>query len=207
MSLLYNTGMSRLTTTAFERASDVVRQCISPIGLRASALDDGYPQVWARDSMITLLGAVYVEGDEMQAALRRCLMTLQEHQTLQGAIPANVGVHGGRLDFRSYIDGNLWYIIGHHTYFHSYSDRDFLIESWPHIERTLDWLAAQDVYQKNLIAMQEAADWMDMVAARGLGLCVNVLYYRALVVAAELAGVLGHAEQVEGYEDRARLVP
>jgi glycogen debranching enzyme len=198
--------MTHLTRTALSRAQDVLQQCISPIGIKASALESGYPQVWARDSMITMLGAVQLPGPEVQAAVKQCLVTLQEHQTDQGAIPSNVGVNGGCLDFRAYIDGNLWYIIGHHTYWRGYGDREFLATSWPRIERTFNWLYAQDVYQSNLIAMQEGSDWMDQMSIHGLGLCVNVLFYRALICASELAAELGHTDAATRYQAKAGLV-
>ena len=198
--------MTEFTALARDKAADIVRQCISPIGLRASALDSGYPQVWARDSMITLLGATQLPGADMQQALKQSLITLGDHQTEQGAIPSNVGVHGGRTDFRAYMDGNMWYVIGQHAYYEAYGDTDFLRASWPRIEQTFNWLLAQDVYQNGLVAMQEAADWMDQISIHGLGLCINVLYYRALTAAADLARALDLNPAAQTYDARAERV-
>jgi glycogen debranching enzyme len=172
---------------AYREARRVLHACIDPLGLKASALSDGYPQVWARDSMITLLGAILLDDEEIRAALRHSLETLGEHQAESGCIPSNVVVADQRTDFRAYMDGNAWYLIGHRLYFQATRDRAFLERHWPRIRRTCEWLLFQDVYHCGLLAMQEAADWMDHLAVRGRGLYSNAVAHRGLAAAAELA--------------------
>ena len=50
--------MSRdvLVEEAYQRAIGILQRCVTPFGFRASGLSSGYPQIWARDSMITSLG-------------------------------------------------------------------------------------------------------------------------------------------------------
>ena len=48
--------MSDLTNLALEKAQAILDSECSPIGLMASP--EGYPHVWARDSVITSLGAI-----------------------------------------------------------------------------------------------------------------------------------------------------
>ncbi len=182
----YNRRMDMLDI-AYREACQVLHACIDQMGIKASALASGYPQIWARDSMITLLGAILLDDVEIRAALRRSLETLSDHQAESGCIPSNVVIKDRRTDFRAYMDGNAWYLIGHHLYFEATQDEAFLERHWPHIRRTCEWLLAQDVYHSGLLAMQEGADWMDHLAVRGRGLYANAVSCRGLAVAAGLA--------------------
>src|SRR5579875_3916791 len=128
----YNRRMDVLDV-AYREARQVLHACIDPMGIKASALASGYPQVWARDSMITLLGAILLDDAEIRAALRHSLETLSDHQAESGCIPSNVVVQDRRTDFRAYMDGNAWYLIGHHLYFRVTRDEAFLERHWPRI--------------------------------------------------------------------------
>lgn len=55
--------MTELTDIALEKALTILASECSPIGLMASP--EGYPHVWARDSVITLLGALLAPGHDM----------------------------------------------------------------------------------------------------------------------------------------------
>ena len=79
---------------ALERAQKILESECSSIGLMASP--EGYPHVWARDSVITSLGALLSPGHE--TCLRISLQTLVSQQSDLGAIPNNVSVATGRLD-------------------------------------------------------------------------------------------------------------
>ncbi|MGD2178889.1 MAG: amylo-alpha-1,6-glucosidase, partial [Anaerolineae bacterium] len=105
--------MSDLTDLALEKAQEVLARECSPLGLMASP--EGYPHVWARDSVITSLGAVLIPGHE--GCLRTSLQTLAGQQSELGAIPNNVSVASGRLDHTNAgsVDSNLWYIVGHYV--------------------------------------------------------------------------------------------
>jgi len=48
--------MSNLVDLAYEKAQEVLARECSPLGLMASP--EGYPHVWARDSVITGLEAI-----------------------------------------------------------------------------------------------------------------------------------------------------
>lgn len=191
---------------ARKEAEKIIRQCSCDRGFKASGLESGYPQVWSRDSMITLLGAILLDHKDIRPTIRNSLLTLRSGQTDLGLIPASVVVKDGMNDFRAYIDGNAWYVIGQAIYFKRYSDKQFLEENWESIQKTLQWLECQDVYQSGLIAMQEGADWMDHIAIRGRGLYTNTLYYQALLFAAELSLVLKDNATAEFYISRAEQV-
>jgi glycogen debranching enzyme len=64
--------MLTLIDDALQKAHEILATECSPIGLMASP--EGYPHVWARDSVITALGALHSPGHEN--CLRVSLQTL-----------------------------------------------------------------------------------------------------------------------------------
>jgi glycogen debranching enzyme len=189
-----------------KEAVKIIKQCCDDIGIKASAHYTGYPQVWARDSMITMLGATQFSDKDTKNTLQKTLCTLRDNQTDLGLIPASIVVKDGKKDFRAYADGNAWYVIGQYNFFQTYHDKQFLEESWISIQKTMQWLECQDVYQSGLLAMQEGADWMDHIAVRGRGLSINALYYQSLISAAALAAILDDTDNQVFYNERALFV-
>ncbi len=181
--------MANLINTALEKAQTILKSECSPIGLMASP--EGYPHVWARDSVITALGALLSPGHE--ACLRTSLLTLTRQQSELGAIPNNVSVATGRLDHTNAgsVDSNLWFILGHLFQYRVSSDAAFLQVQWPALERALLWLRYQDSNGCGLLEVHEAADWADLLANRFNILYDNVLWYAALRGMAEMARPIG----------------
>jgi hypothetical protein len=184
--------MSNRIDIAYDKARAVLARECSPLGLMASP--EGYPHVWARDSVITGLGAILTPGHE--ACLRTSLQTLAGQQSELGAIPNNVSVATGRLDHTNAgsVDSNLWYILGHYIQWHTFDDVGFLRTHWPSLERALLWLRYQDSNGCGLLEVHEAADWADLLANR-----FNILYDNVLWVGPESADEWGptcpgHAE-------------
>jgi hypothetical protein len=158
-----------------ENALDALRLCSTPDGLMASGGRVGHHQIWARDSMITLLGARFAEDEEIQAALLASVRILQAKQSLTGCIPNNVDSATLKPNFRAYADGGLWWIIG-----------SSLVAPDPAANCSiLRWYACQDVDQSGLLSMQEGADWQDLFCTRGKGLYLNCLYALALRAAGQ----------------------
>jgi hypothetical protein len=155
----------------------------------------GHRQVWARDSMIALLGGHLIPDDEIQTALRASISILKHHQSPTEEIPNNVDWEAGRPNFRAYADAGLWWIIG-----------SCLLAPDPDAVRgILKWYECQDVDHSGLIQMQESADWQDLFCTRGKGLYLNCLYVIALRAAARLVASTDAAEGMR-YSDRARQV-
>jgi glycogen debranching enzyme len=181
--------MNSLTDLALEKAHAILKTECSPIGLMASP--DGYPHVWARDSVITSLGALLSPGHE--DCLRISLQTLASQQSDLGAIPNNVSVATGRLDHTNAgsVDSNLWFILGHAFQQRHHPDRDALSAAWPALDRALLWLRYQDSNGCGLLEVHEAADWADLLANRFNVLYDNVLWYAALSSMGEMASMLG----------------
>jgi hypothetical protein len=181
--------MTSLIHTALEKAQIILKSECSPIGLMASP--EGYPHVWARDSVITALGALLSPGHE--ACLKNSLLTLTGQQSELGAIPNNVSVATGRLDHTNAgsVDSNLWFILGHLFQYRVSGDAAFLQAQWPALERALLWLRYQDSNGCGLLEVHEAADWADLLANRFNILYDNVLWYAALRGMAEMAQAIG----------------
>ena len=177
--------MTDLTEIALQKAQEILHTECSPIGLMASP--EGYPHVWARDSVITSLGALLSPGHEN--CLRVSLQTLASQQSELGAIPNNVSVATGRLDHTNAgsVDSNLWFILGHAFQYSSYRDAEFLCDQWAVLEKALLWLRYQDSNGCGLLEVHEAADWADLLANRFNVLYDNVLWYAALKAMAQMA--------------------
>ncbi len=116
--------MSVLTESALEKAQSLLGSKCSPIGLMASP--EGFPHVWARDSVITSLGALLSPCHE--SCLKASLQTLASQQSDLGAIPNNVSAATGRLGHTNAgsVDSNLWFIIGHLFQYRTDGNLDFL---------------------------------------------------------------------------------
>jgi len=187
---------------AYTKAIKVLKECVSDIGFKASALDDGYHEVWGRDSMITLLGVMLTREPELRQAALSSINTLQKHQTELGLIPNNVDVFNNAPEYRAYMDGTNWYIIGCYRYFQATSDSEFLKSHIDSVKRALTWLKCQDVDNSGLISTQEAADWMDLFPVRGKVAYDNALYAGALRAAVGIAKAIGDSDMASEYERR-----
>ena len=187
-----------LVEEAYRRALEVLRRCITPYGFRASGLSTGYPQIWARDSMITGLGAVLTGDPDLLTAFRASLDTLGSHQSSLGLIPLNVLPETGEVSTENAgaVDANLWFILGHYYHFLHTRDLAYLQANWPRIERAVLWLRYQDMNECGLLEVPEAGDWMDLLAVRYNVLYDNVLYGAALRAAGDMAAITGHVPDI-----------
>lgn len=173
----------------YEKAVAVLKLCATSAGLKASGSLVGHHQVWARDSMITLLGARFVQHDQIQAALHASIALLRQMQAPDGAIPNNVDCATLRPNFRAYADAGLWWIIG----------SNLLAPDRGITNAVLDWYACQDVDQSGLLSMQESSDWQDLFCTRGKGLYLNCLYVIALHAVGEHQRAALVAEKINRY--------
>jgi hypothetical protein len=153
-----------------KNAVDVLRLCSTPEGLKASGAAVGHQQIWTRDSIITLLGARFVDDEQIQAALCTSLRILHAKQAPTGLIPNNVDCKTRKPNFRAYADAGLWWIIGSSLMYPDPAGTCSILR----------WYACQDIDQSGLLSMQEAADWQDLFCTRGKGLYLNCLYVLAL---------------------------
>lgn len=179
----------RLLDEARQRALEILYRCATCHGFRASGRAAGYPQIWARDSMITFLGASAGGDAQLLAAGRASLEQMSAYQSARGMIQLNVNPDSGYISTENAgaVDSNLWYILGHYLHLRATGDTAFLQRHWAGIDRALVWLEYQDMNECGLLEVPEAGDWMDLLAVRYNTLYDNVLYYAAALAHQELA--------------------
>ncbi|MFH1696662.1 MAG: amylo-alpha-1,6-glucosidase [Candidatus Diapherotrites archaeon] len=192
-----------LIDEAAERAEGVIEKCSTPNGLYASGARGGYTSVWARDSMITLLGASLC-GDRFKKVYKNSLGTLAKHQSRLGQIPNCVDIFEKKkkVTFAT-IDSSLWFLIGEHFYSEAYNDKSLLRRHRKNIEKALLWIDYQDAGEDSLPEQQPTCDWQDCFPHKyGHTINTQALYYRALkcfgkgALAGEISGIInGHARK------------
>lgn len=182
-----------LIEEAYQRAVDVLHRCATSHGFRASGVNPGYPQIWARDSMITSLGAALTGDPGLLASFKASLDTLGAHQSALGLVPLNVHPETGEVSTENAgaVDANLWFILGHYYHYLCTHDLAYLQANWPRIERAELWLRYQDMNECGLLEVPEAGDWMDLLAVRYNVLYDNVLFGAALRATTEMAAIAG----------------
>ncbi len=187
-----------LAEEAYQRAVGILQRCTTPYGFRASGRSPGYPQIWARDSIITGLGAALTGDPDLLASFRASLDTLGSHQSALGLIPLNVHPETGEVSTENAgaVDANLWFILGHYYHYLRTRDLAYLQANWPRIERAELWLRYQDMNECGLLEVPEAGDWMDLLAVRYNVLYDNVLYGAALRAADDMAAIAGRVLDV-----------
>lgn len=174
---------SLLLEQAEAAASDVIARNFTSRGLSASA--DGYLQVWARDTMITMLGASLNSTPLVLDCLRVSLETLGDYQDRFGQIPYLVHCADGRAEFGS-SDANVWWVIGAATLMEQSWDEEWLARHADKIIKALDWCESMDFRKNGLMISTEMVDWADLLPNRDNVLFPNVLCAYALRKGAQL---------------------
>ena len=167
---------------AYKKAFEVINKCSTPQGLFASAGKRGYRGVWARDSVISLIGATSNGDKKFKDVFKKSLITLAKYQSKLGQIP-NAVLHFERkkpqVNFES-IDSSLWFIIGEYVYRERYNSELFK-EHKKEIEKALTWLSYQDMEEDNLLEQLPTTDWQDAFPHKyGHTINTQALYYKVL---------------------------
>ncbi|MFH1425691.1 MAG: amylo-alpha-1,6-glucosidase [archaeon] len=184
-----------MSDIAYEEAIRVIDKCSTPNGIFASGNMKGYNSVWARDSMITLLGASLT--GKYREQFEKSLVTLAKHQDSLGQIPNEVDkfdkTRKPNVSFAT-IDSTLWFIIGSYVYAQRYGNRSLIRKHKKNIERAFLWLLYQDTGKDGMPEQQPTSDWQDAFPHK-YGHCINTqaLYYGAL----KLAGKKKEAETLK----------
>jgi len=173
----------KLIEQGYQQAINVCQHCAKPTGFFASGLPEGYQGLWARDSMITSLGACLVET-KFKETSKKSLELLSKHQSDLGQIPNAVGDYNldrkSRVTFNT-IDSTLWYLIGHYAYSQAYKDKTLLKKYKNNIEKAFLWLSYQDPNEDKLLVQQPTMDWQDAFPHKyGRVINTQALYYAAL---------------------------
>lgn len=170
-----------ITKEAYDKAVQVLEKCATPSGFYAAY--PGYQGVWARDSVITSLGASLLK-DKFKETFKHSLITLANHQSEKGQIPNAVlfDVNPPKTDYKS-IDSALWFIIGHYIYKKRYGSSLFN-KYKPSIKKALLWLSYLDMGEDSMLEQLPTTDWQDAFPHRyGHTINTQALYYHALNLA------------------------
>ncbi|MBU3942683.1 hypothetical protein KKA24_01720, partial [Patescibacteria group bacterium] len=173
----------KITEKAYNEATKVLESCSKPIGFNASGLKGGYNGLWARDSMITSLGAS-VLGEKFKTTFKNSLELLSCNQSKLGQIPNAVGDYNtdrkSKVTFNT-IDSTLWYLIGNFIYAKTYNDKTLLKKYQKNIDKAFLWLSYQDPNEDKLLAQQPTMDWQDAFPHKyGHTINTQALYYATL---------------------------
>ncbi len=165
---------------AYERAVAVLHLCATPHGFHAAY--PGYNALWARDAVITSLGASLLD-DTFQETIKQSLNTLAAHQSELGQIPNAIDKWSDQkphVDFTT-IDSTLWFLIGHAVYKKRYHEN--LLERLQRrsITRALLWLLYQDISEDGMFEQLPTSDWQDAFPHRyGHTINTQALAYHVL---------------------------
>ncbi len=185
----------KLIDEAYKHALIALRACAKPTGFYASGLKGGYEATWARDSMITSLGAALVGSDPTRLGrtsqnwvfrntILKSIELLGKNQSKHGEIPNAVGSWNTErrsdVTFNS-IDSTLWYIIGNFAYAAAFNDKTILKKHKKNIDAALTWVEYQDPNEDGLPVQQPTMDWEDIFPHKyGRVLNTQALYYASL---------------------------
>jgi len=166
----------------YEKAIETLKSCSTKHGLFASGGKKGYKGVWARDSMIALIGASVNKSDFIQEQFKKSLITLAKYQSKHGQIPNAVHKFEKtkpKVDYLS-IDSSLWFIIGHYVYKKKYGN--ILFKQYKkNIEKAITWLSYQDISEDITLEQLPTTDWQDAFPHKyGDTINTQALYYYVL---------------------------
>jgi glycogen debranching enzyme len=175
-----------LVEEAYKRAIKVVKKCSTPHGLFASGERYGYTSVWARDSMITLLGAALVENKLFKKDFVLSLNTLAKYQDDLGQIPNCVDLFDKRrpkqVTFAT-IDSSLWFLIGLYYYKKLFKENKLIAKHRKKANKAFLWLRYQDSGGDFLPDQQPTTDWQDCFPHKyGHTINTQAVYYAALKI-------------------------
>lgn len=189
-----------LIKEAYEQAIKVLEKCETPHGLYAAY--PGYQGVWARDSVISCLGASLLKN-KFKEAFKQSLTTLGKHQNKKGQIPNAVLFNKSNIqvDYKS-IDSSLWFIIGHYVYKQRYNDARLFNQQQENVNKALVWLSYQDMGEDFMLEQLPTTDWQDAFPHKyGHTVNTQALYYYVLNLINKKEELKKLGEQVNNNKD------
>jgi len=205
---------------AYRKAIEAVRRNITGLGFSACSLSDNestgtdanYASVWSRDGSITVVGTRFLAGEEdIHRCQKATLRTLAGAMLPNGQLPSNVRIADSVPDYSGVggicsIDSALWFVVAVYELTRTTGDHAFLHELMPTLERTMNWLGAQDANADGLLEVPEAGDWTDLFGRHYHVLYDEVLWYRACVSYGRLLEFAGRYPAASEYLRRAQHV-
>ena len=208
-----------LLQQAYAKALDALRKNVTSKGFTACSLEDNqvygtdtnYRAVWARDGCKTIIWTLDLEDTDICECQATTLRTLLSHQAASGQIPSNVTIDEEEPEYAGVggitsIDSAMWLLLAIWQYSDTTGDWSIAEEFQHQLQRTMDWLSAQDSNNCGLLEIPEAGDWTDLFARSYHVLYDEVLWQRCLVCYANILRRFGEDEKAADYEHRADYV-
>lgn len=169
----------------YESAKQTLEICSTNRGLFASGGKNGYKGVWARDSMITLIGASTDKEKLFKEQFKKSLIILAKNQAKLGEIP-NAILHFERknpqVDYKS-IDSSFWFVIGHYIYKERYRDNSLFNKYQKQIKKAITWIRYLDFGNNIELEQLPTTDWEDALPSKyGAVISTQALYYKLLLL-------------------------
>ena len=193
-----------VVVTARERSLELLHRAATHAGFVASPSFEHYTVIWARDSLITSLGACATTDSSLHETVAATLDTLTAHASPLGQIPAIVSPERNEWDFGEggVVDSTAWLPVVVEAHLRATGDIERARAWWPAVEAAIAWLRHQDVTGTGLLSVAPSTDWMDAALTRsGRTLHVNALY----AWAASAADRLREALELETTGEGARV--
>src|SRR5699024_4577276 len=133
----------------------------------------GYPEPYTRDLLISVLGILVSENQNLIDTVAPILETLAEHQTAKGHIPSLV--HDPH-DLGASDTTPLFLLIA--GIYRKYMKSPKYLDTA--ISKAILWMEYQNPKNEYLVAQLPTSDWRDEQCVLGYGLYVNTLVYSYL---------------------------
>jgi len=175
---------------AYKKAIASLKKNITKHGFFAS--EHVYHDVWARDSIISLLGGALIEDLDVKKSCLHSIETLKKYQNELGQIPNCVSFREKEIKvdygepYGSAVDATMWYVLGIYYYARIFNDCDFMDAYLNSLDKAVFWLRCQDSDSCGLIETHESTGWMDLLSSRGKVLYDNILWYKVLICYSEI---------------------
>ena len=173
---------------------------------------------WGRDTMIALPGICLVNKKYEDA--KKILRAFSQNIN-QGIIPNRFPDSGETPEYNT-VDATLWYFVAIKKYIDYTGDKEFVItELYSHLKDIISWHERGTHYDIHveadglLFAGEYGVQltWMDakignwVVTPRmGKAVEINALWYNALMILADIAGLKGDSEEKADYLKKAEIV-
>jgi len=133
----------------------------------------GYPEPYTRDIMISSLGILISENNELVRSLRRALETAARNQSRLGHIPSLI--HDP--DDRGASDCTPLFLMAVAIYRKVTAESDFLNQA---VQKAMTWMEYQSPSDRVIVIQPPTSDWRDEQWIVGYGLFVNTIVYTYL---------------------------
>ncbi|MBU0580421.1 MAG: amylo-alpha-1,6-glucosidase [Candidatus Margulisbacteria bacterium] len=144
-----------------------------------------YPEPYTRDMMISALGILISQDQDLINSLRKVFEALAQTQSRLG----HMSSLANDPEDRGASDTTPLFLLAVYIYRQVTGEKDFLEEA---IQKSLTWMEYQSPADRAFVAQQPTSDWRDEHWVLGFGLYVNTIVYSYL--------------RLYGYHERADLL-